>query len=167
MAASGINQLFSMYSNDVYHYIGYLIGFDEAEDLEQEVFIRAFYSWESYRGESSRKTWLLSIARHTAADELRKRKRKKIIRNLPLADRQIADLGNTPDILYEINETNKELYMAILRLKESYRQVVILRGIQEMSVQETAEILNWRPEKVNITLHRALHALKKEKERFL
>lgn len=167
MAASGINQLFSMYCNDVYHYIGYFIGFDDAEDIVQEVFIRAFYSWESFNGGSSRKTWLLSIARHTAVDELRKRRKKKMIKSISVTDGHIADSGKTPEIYHEIKETNKELYKAILRLKESYRQVVVLRGIQEMSVQETAEILNWKPEKVHITLHRALHALKKEKERFL
>ncbi|MEK3990370.1 sigma factor-like helix-turn-helix DNA-binding protein [Robertmurraya sp. FSL R5-0851] len=65
------------------------------------------------------------------------------------------------------NENNRLLYQAIQSLKANYRDVIILRGIKELSVSETASILHWNENKVRITYHRALKALQKAKEDFL
>jgi RNA polymerase sigma-70 factor (ECF subfamily) len=111
--------------------------------------------------EASPRTWLYSIARNVAVDFLRKNKR--------VNDRQFLSneiegqsVAETPDKIFQLNETKKELYQAILKLKQSYQDVIILRAIKEFNVAETAAILNWSEAKVRITFHRALKSLEKE-----
>ena len=64
-------------------------------------------------------------------------------------------------MILQINENNRLLYQAIQSLKANYRDVIILRGIKELSVSETASILNWNENKVRTTYHRALKSLQK------
>lgn len=139
----------------------YYTNTNEVDDLVQETFIKAIKGLKSFKKEASPRTWLYSIARNVAIDFLRKNKR--------INDRQFLsdeidgknDL-KTPDKIFQLNETKKELYHAILKLKQSYQDVIILRSIKEFSVAETAAILNWSEAKVRITFHRALKSLEKE-----
>lgn len=57
-------------------------------------------------------------------------------------------------------ERKLHLHQVISNLKQHYRDVVILRGIEELSIKETASVLNWSESKVKVTFHRALKALK-------
>ncbi|WEG12415.1 RNA polymerase sigma factor [Pullulanibacillus sp. KACC 23026] len=160
-----ISNLFYLYNKDIYHFLVYYTGLSDVEDLVQEVFIRAIKGWDSYEKRSSPKTWLISIARHVGIDEIRKRKRRQFLNQIYLNKEASLIEEQTPDHALDINESNKALYQAIQSLKSSYRDVVILRGIKELSVTETAEVLNWSESKVRITFHRALKALKEKKER--
>lgn len=166
MSTSRISDWFHQYSNDLYHFFVYYLGSTDVEDLVQEVFIRAIKKQDSFQEKSSPKTWLFSIARHIAIDEIRRKQRGRV---KEFIFKQSVDSysTNTPEQVLEFNETNKELFKAIQTLKKSYRDVVVLRGIKELSVSETAEILNWKEEKVRLTFHRALKALQNEKERLL
>lgn len=65
-----------------------------------------------------------------------------------------------------LNENNRLLYQAVQSLKANYRDVIILRGIKELSVSETASILNWTENKVRINYHRALKILQKSEGGF-
>jgi RNA polymerase sigma-70 factor, ECF subfamily len=166
MPNTRISDWFQQYSNDLYQFLIYYLGSNDVEDLVQEVFIRAIKKMDSFEGKSSPKTWLFSIARHIAIDEMRRKQRAKI-KNLILMGNQESHETKTPDSLLNLNETNKDLYNAIQQLNKNYRDVIIFRGIKELSVEETAEILNWKEEKVRLTFHRAIKALQKEKERFM
>ena len=75
--------------------------------------------------------------------------------------------GENPETVLELNERQKELCRAIQSLKSNYRDVIVLRGIKDLSIQETATILTWSENKVRITYHRALKALQKERGRFV
>ncbi|MFC0472450.1 sigma-70 family RNA polymerase sigma factor [Halalkalibacter kiskunsagensis] len=68
-----ISDWFYQYSNDIYHYLLYRFGSTDVEDLVQEVFIRAMMGYDSFRSDSSPKTWLFTIARNVAIDENRKK----------------------------------------------------------------------------------------------
>jgi RNA polymerase sigma-70 factor (ECF subfamily) len=70
----------------------------------------------------------------------------------------------TPEELLDVQEEQQALYRAIQQLKPTYREVLILRGIKGLSAKETAEILNWSENKVNVTLHRAMKAVKDKLE---
>jgi RNA polymerase sigma-70 factor, ECF subfamily len=166
MPNTRISDWFHQYSNDLYQFLIYYIGSSDVEDLVQEVFIRAIKNMDSFEEKSSPKTWLFSIARHIAKDEIRRKQRLKI-KNLILMGNQEMQQSKTPESFLNLSETNKDLYNAIQQLKKNYRDVIILRGIKELSVEETAEILNWKNEKVRLTFHRAIKALQKEKERFM
>ena len=159
MISDKISEWFSLYNKDIYHFLVYYIGSSDVEDLVQEVFIRAIKGFDTYQKRSSPKTWLFSIARHVGIDEMRKRKRLRMKQMIWFWDEKTDK--ETPEEILQLNENNRFLYQAIHSLKVNYRDVIILRGIKELSVSETASILNWNENKVRITYHRALKTLQK------
>jgi RNA polymerase sigma-70 factor, ECF subfamily len=159
MNSNNISEWYYLYNKDIYHFLVYYIGSSDVEDLVQEVFIRAFKGFDTYQKKASPKTWLISIARHVGIDEMRKRKRLRLKQMIWFSDEQVDK--ETPEKILQLNENNRLLYQAIQSLKVNYRDVIILRGIKEFSVSETASILNWNENKVRTTYHRALKTLQK------
>jgi RNA polymerase sigma-70 factor (ECF subfamily) len=130
---------------------------EEAEDLTQEVFINAYKGLSSYRGDSSYKTWLYTIARHVIIDYYRRKKRKVIgLKDLLVLDQKVK----VPDEILDLKESNQILFRAIKELKLPQRDTIILRKVKGYSTAETANILGWTDGKVKTTLHRALTNLK-------
>lgn len=159
MDSNNISEWYYLYNKDIYHFLIYYIGSVDVEDLVQEVYIRAINGFDTYQHKASPKTWLISIARHVGIDEMRKRKRLRMKQMIWLREEQLDK--ETPEKILQLNENNKLLYQAIQSLKANYRDVVILRGIKELSVSETASVLNWNENKVRTTYHRALKTLQK------
>ena len=134
----------------------------EAEDIVQEAYVRAFTHLESFRGDSSLATWLSRITINEALGRLRAQR--------PTVDLVTFESQRTAAEIIQFPLTSKsddpEKTMAqrqILQLVEQatdnlpevYRIVFITRVIEGMSVEDTAEILNLRPETVKTRLHRA------------
>ncbi|MGD7054759.1 RNA polymerase sigma factor [Sutcliffiella horikoshii] len=163
MISDKISEWFYQYNKDIYHFLLYYVGSGDIDDLVQEVFMRAIKGFDTYKSKSSVKTWLFSIARNVALDEIRKRKRTRL-RNVLSFTGYEAKERNTPENQLQLNEDNLVLYKVINSLKPNYRDVIILRAIKELSVSETADILQWNENKVRITYHRALIALREKKE---
>jgi RNA polymerase sigma-70 factor, ECF subfamily len=156
-----LHDIYESYFQDVYHYLLYFTDSQsEAEDLTQDTFIKVFKSYERFEHRSSVKTWILSIARRTAVDHYRKRKIISILPNV------IGQLGKSnegnPDTELDHKDDWETLQKALSALKPDYRNVVILRGIKEYSVRETAEILDWKESKVKVDFHRAIKMLKNQ-----
>lgn len=152
---------FHEYSDDIFNFLIYYTGRKDVEDMVQEVFIRALKRLTTFNERSNPKTWLFSIARNIAIDEMRKQKKEKekqqrLVRSFDRIHVQ------SPEEAVRADETNNEIYGAIQTLKQNYRDVLILKGIKELSVKETADILQWSENKVNVTYHRALKALEKK-----
>ncbi|MBU9713135.1 RNA polymerase sigma factor [Evansella tamaricis] len=154
-----ITDWFTLYSDDIYQFFIYRTGVTEAEDLVQEVYIRAIKGYNSYLGEASPKTWLLTIARNVATDEYRKQKRRKLLLLIKSKEESESTRTDTPELSFVMGEENQLLYEAIHSLKPTFRDVLILRGIKELSVPETSSILGWTENKVRSTFHRAKKAL--------
>ncbi|RZT15520.1 RNA polymerase sigma factor [Fictibacillus sp. BK138] len=158
-----IDNIFHRHHLDVYRFLITFTGNrHEAEDLTQEVFIRVLNSLQTFKGEDSKlKTWIFSIAKHVAIDQHRKKKITSIFFN----ERGLNSLPSVekgPTDLVEDDEMKTIVYKAVSRLKPIHRTVVILRGINEFSVRETAQILNCTEAKVKVDYHRALKELKKK-----
>lgn len=149
MSHETISDWFESYGNDIYHFLIYRVGPYEAEDLLQEVFIKALKGFDSYKENATPKTWLFSIARNLAIDESRKKKAKKWAPTVPLDGVNEPSTDLSPETIMDLNEDTKAIYRCIHQLKSSYQDVIILRGIKELSVQETAEILRWSESKVD------------------
>ncbi|MBD8069102.1 RNA polymerase sigma factor [Bacillus sp. PS06] len=163
MISEEISEWFYQYNKDLYHFLFYYVGSGDIDDLVQEVFIRAIKGFDTYQSKSSVKTWLFSIARHVGIDEIRKRKRNRLRLVLGFTDNEAYE-EKTPEEVLRLNENIRNLYEAIHSLKSNYRDVIILRAIKDLSVSETADILDWNENKVRITYHRALKVLKEKKE---
>lgn len=152
-------EIYETYFEDVYQYLLYFTNNQqEAEDLTQETFIRVFKAYRQFEHQSKVKTWIFSIAKHVAVDHYRKNKWISILPDFTFLSRK-SHLGN-PEQELEGQEDWELLQKALTQLKPHYRNVVILRGLKECSVRETAEILNCKESKVKVDYHRALKLLK-------
>ena len=153
-----LEQWFRQYSQDIYHFLIYYTGSTDVDDLVQDVFVKAYQSMDHFNGRSSVKTWLLKMARNQAID--RSRKYTRWIQLWPRLVDSTNNFEKGPEDIIGEQETLKTFYEASFQLKESYRVVLLLRLFEECSVEETAEILNWKTSKVTLTYHRAIKKLR-------
>lgn len=140
-----------------------------AEDVLQESYLRAFSALSEFRGGSSLSTWLTRIVLNQALQHLRRRSE---IPNSAIDPPQAQAQGEVipfplsghPSIDPERTMAQRELChlleRAIDELPEDFRTVLIARVIEEMSIEETAELLGLRAETVKTRLHRARRLLK-------
>ncbi|MFA9558587.1 RNA polymerase sigma factor [Evansella sp. AB-rgal1] len=153
-------ELYIEYSDRVHNFILLMVGNEEtAEDLTHDTFLKVKRTIDNFRGESSYYTWIISIARNVVYDYWRRRRK---IRFFPLKETHPLKDMETPDEIFQKGEVVRELYEGIKKLKVSYQEVLILRKIQELSVEETSEVLGWSVSKVKSTTMRAMQALKQE-----
>ena len=156
-------ELYEKYHHDVFQFLFYMVkNREQAEDLVQEVYIKVLRSYDRFEGKSSEKTWLFSIAKHVAIDAFRKQKgwKNKLLETFDWNKQQVKDAAPLPDEIAVQNEQVQFMYQCLDKCKEDFRLVLILRYIQGMSIQETAQILEWTESKVKTTQHRALKVLK-------
>ena len=144
----------------------------EAEDVVQETYVRAFTHLESFRGDSSLATWLSRIAMNEALGRLRRqRPNVDIDRLAPGAlEAQIIQFPlsaavEDPEKSMAQREIQHVVEHAIDELPEAFRIVFITRVIEGMNVEETAEILDIKPETVKTRLHRARAMLRDSVEK--
>ncbi|MEH7381255.1 RNA polymerase sigma factor [Bacillus sp. JJ1533] len=157
-----IESLYREFHLDIYRFSLYFSSNkQDAEDITQETFIKAIRNSHTLRDRARAKYWLLSIARHTAIDHLRKTKRKSILPEL-LEKMTNQEKKVSLDDHLLIKEQWQEIQNALLRIKPHYRSLLILRGIEEMTIRETAEILECTELKVRVDFYRAVKVLKKE-----
>jgi RNA polymerase sigma-70 factor (ECF subfamily) len=133
----------------------------EAEDVVQEAYVRAFINLDQFRGESSLATWLSRIVLNEALGRLR-RYRPMVdlgtVENQTALQAQIIPFP-TPQLDPERTVAQREIQrlveQAIDELPEAFRIVLVARIIEDMSVEETAELFGLRAETVKTRLHRA------------
>lgn len=156
--------LYDNYHQDLYQYVFYMVrNQEEAEDILQDVYVKVLKSYQTFRGESSEKTWLFSIARHTTLDFFRKQKRlRDRMSNLFSNDTEeqlIKDDAALPEEIVMLDDQMKRIYKALNKCSDDQKQVIILRYIQSFSIQETADIMSCSISKVKTNQHRAIKKL--------
>lgn len=142
----------------------------EAEEAAQEAVIKVYLNLRLFRGESQFRTWVLSIARNEGLGRLRKLGTRREDSLEEATGEQPGDF--TPAILtswreipletLERKELGDILRKAINGLPEIYRNIVLLRDIEEMDIKETAAALGISEGAVKVRLHRARAMLQKE-----
>lgn len=105
-----------------------------ADDLTQDVYLRALPALRRFRGESSARTWLLQIARHVCADHVRSATRRRALRDRLVA-RQTADASVTRD-----HSGGVEIDAAVLELEPDRRTAFVLTQVIGLSYQEAAAV---------------------------
>lgn len=120
----------------------------EAEDALQEAYVQAYRSLGSFRGDAKLSTWLARIVANEALMRLRKLSRRaEIVPIQPAASTEelekVSDttMDNAPDANAERGEVRRLLEAQIDALPDAYRTVFMLRGVEELSVEETATVL--------------------------
>jgi RNA polymerase sigma-70 factor, ECF subfamily len=138
----------------------------EAEDALQEAYIQAYRSLASFRGDAQLSTWLARIVANEALQRLRKQTRRAQIVPLQSADgtelEQVtdSDMDQAPDTTAARGEMRRLLESQIDALPEAYRAVFVLRAVEELSVEETAAVLDLPPATVRTRLFRARSMLR-------
>jgi RNA polymerase sigma-70 factor, ECF subfamily len=139
--------------------LSYLRQPDDALDVVQEAFVKAFRSASRWDGSAEAGPWLARIAVNLSIDRWRRnRRRAQTFTPLAQSDRalSLADLGPSPDRRVQGREEGELLGAALRALPKRQRAVVVLRHYQGMSVEEIAGALDMRTGTVKSSLHRAL-----------
>ncbi|MDQ3667380.1 MAG: sigma-70 family RNA polymerase sigma factor [Acidobacteriota bacterium] len=151
---------------------------EEARDLTQETFLRAFQSIEHFRGDADLRTWIYRIAINQARNRWRwwrRRRRDSTVSldsndergNKPLTDTLLADSGNTPEQETLAHERERVLRATLLTLGLAYREAVILRDIEGLSYEEVAATLRISVGTVKSRLARGRSELRRKLEESL
>lgn len=137
---------------------------EDADDIVQEVFLRAWRSIESFRGDSGFSTWLFRITMNLCVDHARHRHAQPQTQPIVTDDeteRPIPDTTPTPEEHLDNRELGRELAAALAEVSEEHRRIVLLRDVSGMSYTEIAEVLEISEGTVKSRLSRARIALRK------
>jgi len=130
-------------TNYIYRFLGDM---KECEDLLQETFLRVYRNRHSYRRIARFSTWLYTIAGNLARSEYRKRKRRRISslqsvnKNDEEYEMEVPDETFSPDKDTESSIQDFYIQEALAQIPEEFREVVVLRDVQQLSYEEIAEI---------------------------
>lgn len=139
----------------------------EAEDVVQEAYVHGYEKLGSFRGEASLATWLTRIALNEAYGRLRRRRDSVDIDDIDTSA-PAAQLIAFPGCVLDDDpaeeaaraQLRRMLEQAVDELPEAFRLVYVLRDVEGCSVEETASVLEIRPETVKTRLHRARRQLR-------
>ncbi|MDX6457157.1 MAG: hypothetical protein QOE55_854 [Acidobacteriaceae bacterium] len=140
----------------------------DAEDAAQEAFLKAYRNLAKFRAESKFSTWLISIALNEARSKLRQKKSLKI-ESLDAGSEEdghvspviLRDWREVPSEALERKEVRRMIQLAVADLPGIYREIFLLRDVEELSVNESAEALGISVASVKVRLHRARMMLQK------
>ncbi len=141
------------YSRLIFHIcLGFSANLSDAEDLYQEVYLKAWSALASIKNQDSARLWLLKIARNVSLDHLRRRRSGK--RPLPESDFPLIE-RETPEKAAIRNEQEKVLKSAVRGLPKRYQVVFVMREYGELSYEEIASSLGIKTGTVMSRLSRA------------
>ena len=138
-------------------YVGSLGERDAAEEVVQDTFVRAFASLESFRGDSSLRTWLFTIARRLVVDRRRAFRRRREVGNLEDVD--AATEYTALDGLIA-SEAQRKVWGAVGKLSPTQREVFLLRVNEGLSYKEIAEVAGTTEGAARVHYHNALRTVK-------
>jgi RNA polymerase sigma-70 factor (ECF subfamily) len=163
------HELIRPYERSVYLMaLSYMKNEADAEDAAQEAIVRGFRKLSSFRAESKFSTWLISITINEARTRLRRQAlvRMESLDQLDEGKRispaLLRDWREIPSEVIERDEVRNLIQQAVAQLPDVYRQVFLLRDVEELTTSETAEALNISIPSVKVRLHRARMMLQKQ-----
>jgi RNA polymerase sigma-70 factor (ECF subfamily) len=166
------------YYRRIYNLICYQVGDqDEAADLTQETFIKAYRAFHAFKGESRVSTWLWRIALNMCKSSYRKRARRESIMPVSLdaevtteegeVSREVPDWSICPESILQRQELRAQVQRAIQSLPEPYRVAIILCDIEGCSYQEIADITQISVQAVKSRIHRGRRMLRQKLESYV
>jgi RNA polymerase sigma-70 factor, ECF subfamily len=164
-----LDELIELYQHRLLRYLLFLTGKREvAEDLFQETWMRVLLRGSQYNGKARFDTWLFTIARNLVIDLSRKRTMASLdeMSEGGEDDRpfEIAMSGPSPLEQFQSREDCAEVGEVLLKLESNYREVLVLRFYEELSLEEIATVTKAPLSTVKSRLYRGLAALKPEME---
>ncbi len=158
---TAVMELYTAYADRIYSLVFNQVdgNRDAAQDIVQETFLAASKSAGKFRGQSKVYTWLYSIANKKVADFYRRRKREAKYQTVS-ADSQI-ELEASPDAgTMESEEKSRAVQVTLSSLPLHYKQVLILKYVEEMPVTEISQVMGRSPKSIEGLLTRARRELR-------
>ncbi len=149
------HKLYERFLPIVYRRVRYLVPADELEDVIQEIFIAAFRSLPSYRGDGHFGAWLRILTKRGIAAFYRKRSLRQNPPLEPLFENSGPNEEDGPQQL----EERIQIRLALRELPEKYREIILQRFVEDLEFHEIAEVEGHSLEAVRSLYRRALHAL--------
>ncbi len=160
-------ELVDRYQTQIVNYVCRMLGnYEDAVDLSQDVFLKAYSALGTYRPQYPFPAWLFRIARNAAIDEIRKRRLATVSLDAPMefddgeAGREVESAGLDPQDAYLGLEFADRISSAIDGLPDKYREPIVLRHAAELSYEEIAEALELPIGTVKTRIFRARDALR-------
>lgn len=165
---NAFGEIVEIYKNKVYQLCYRMLGNRyEAEDVAQEAFIRAFTNINSFNQDLKFSTWIYRIATNLCIDRIRKKKPDFYLdaevsgTNGLTMYSKIASETELPETELESMELQESVQKEILKLPEKYRSVIVLKYIEELSLNEISKILGLPLGTVKTRIHRGREALRR------
>lgn len=159
----GIQELVEQFRDGLILYINTFVGdINESEDLAEDVFVELIIKKPHFKGQSSFKTWLYSIARHKAMNFIKRNSRTSCI-----SDEVLSTITGVQDFEKDYLSEQKKIILnnAMRQLKEEYRQVLHLSFLEEFTNDEIARITKKTKRQIENLLYRSKLSLRKELEK--
>jgi len=148
--SSGNEKLFeilvSRFKNPLINYVYRFLGdYDSCVDVVQDTFIKVYRYKDNYSSLAKFSTWIYTIAGNLARTEYKRRRRKNFFSISSYGEEQktfdIPDEAYRPDVQTDMKMKSEIIQKALLKIRDTYREAVILRDIQELSYEEISEIM--------------------------
>lgn len=164
---TAFNELVITYERRVFALVFRMIGRrDEAEDLAQEVFVQVFKAIDQFRGDSKLSTWVYRIAVNLCKNRSKYLSRRHlgdqddvdaIAERAPLTSAKGVSVGDIsrPDEIVEGMQLERIVKMAISQIEPDFREVLVLRDVEDLTYEEIAEITGLASGTVKSRIHRA------------
>ncbi|MHB1022804.1 MAG: RNA polymerase sigma factor [Acidobacteriaceae bacterium] len=164
-----LEQLIEQYQHRLLRYLLFLTGKREvAEDLFQETWMRVLVRGGQYNGKARFDTWLFTIARNLVIDLSRKRTTLSLdaLNETSEDERpfEVASSDPSPFDQFQSSESSAQVAQALLQLEANYREVLVLRFHEELSLEEIATVTHAPLSTVKSRLYRGMAALKPRME---
>ena len=157
---TAFNELVSRHRQEIFFLALGLVGTrEDAEDLAQDAFVRAYESLPKFRGQSSFRTWLYRIALNLCLNEVRKRKVRQLM-SLDSSGTTMVSREVKPDEAMEEAERHQRLAAAVGKLPPKQKRVFALRYFSEMPYAEIAEMLDREVGTVKANYFQAIQKLR-------
>ncbi|MDR2752796.1 MAG: RNA polymerase sigma factor [Oscillospiraceae bacterium] len=139
---------------------GYVHSPEAAEDLAEEAFVELLLHKGRFKGQSSFKTFLFSVARHKAIDFLRREQRRRTVPLEEIAELGMRDDGHSPEEALEEQERALLLLDAMAQLPQEYGEVLWLLYVERLHYEEIAQVMHKKTKQIDNLAYRARNALR-------
>lgn len=169
---AAFEELVQLYKDKIYHLAYRMLGNkQEAEDAVQETFLRVFLNLARYDEAQKFSTWIFRIGTNLCIDRLRKKRPNySLDAELPEGEggdwySMLASEDPSPEDQLVLSETQSQIRQAIDVMPDKYKSVVVLRYLQDMSLQEIGDVLDMPVTTVKTRVHRGREFLRKQLEK--
>jgi len=154
--------LMGLYGKTIYNYCRHMLRNDaDAAEVQQTTFAQAFTDFGRYRGQSSLRNWLQSIARHRCLDFLKMMRRENKHLEHPETAPDVAMDAPSPEEQLHMGSISKHLVHCLEKLDDEVRDAIVLRFMQQLSYEEMARVTGKRAATLQMRVARAMSGLRK------